>query len=322
MMFDTIPLIDLADAVSDDPARRLAVAREVGQACATAGFFLIRNHGVAAELVAGQYDWAQRFFELPTAEKQAVSLLGSTAGRGYEAIGDQQLDANSAPDLKESFYCGVEHSADHPYAMAGLNAYGPNRWPAGLPGFVAAMSRYRDAQASLGVTLMRLLALSLDLDEDYFDAAVLVDPMITLRLLRYPPHPADARPNQFGAGAHTDWGAITILAQDDLGGLEVLNPAGRWIPATPVPDTFVVNLGDMIPRWTNGRYRSNPHRVVNRDRDGRARYSIPFFFGPSYYTRVECLPTCRVAGAEPLFPPCSAGDHLAEMYRKSYGIAA
>jgi isopenicillin N synthase-like dioxygenase len=321
MMFDTIPLIDLAPVLDGDAEGRLRVARAVGEACATAGFFLIRNHGIPAALIAEQYAWAQRFFDLPTAAKQAVSLVGSTAGRGYEAIGDQQLDENAAPDLKESYYCGVEHSADHPYALAGLSSYGANRWPSGLPGFAAQMNRYRVAQTTLGETLMRLLALSLDLDEHYFDAAV-VDPMITLRLLRYPPHPANAAPNQFGAGAHTDWGAITILAQDDLGGLEVLNPAGRWIPATPVPDTFVVNLGDMIPRWTNGRYRSNPHRVVNRDGAGRARYSIPFFFGPSYHTRVECLPTCRVAGAEPLAPPCSAGEHLAEMYRKTYGLAA
>ncbi|MDB5409302.1 MAG: isopenicillin synthase [Rhodospirillales bacterium] len=320
MMFDTIPLVDLADAFDGDPARRLRVAREVGKACATAGFFLIGNHGVPAALVADQYDWAQRFFDLPAAEKRAISLVGSTAGRGYEAIGEQQLDENSAPDLKESFYCGIEHPADHPYALAGLNAYGPNRYPAGLPGFAAQMDRYIAAQTALGTTLMRLLALSLDLDERYFDP-MLDNPMITLRLLRYPPHPANARPDQFGAGAHTDWGAITVLAQDDLGGLEVMNPAGRWIPATPMPGTFVVNLGDMIPRWTNGRYRSNPHRVVNRDA-GRERYSVPFFFGPSYHSRVECLPTCRVAGAEPLYPPCSAGEHLAEMYRKTYGIAA
>jgi isopenicillin N synthase-like dioxygenase len=321
MMFDTIPLIDLADAVDGDAGRRLRVAREIGRACGTAGFFQIRNHGVPAELIEAQYDWTRRFFDLPMAEKQAIGLAGSMAGRGYEAIGDQRLDENSAPDLKESYYCGVEHPADHPFVRAGLNSYGPNRWPGALPGFAAQMTRYLRAQTALGETLMRLLALSLDLDEGFFDPTF-VDPMITLRLLRYPPHPANARPDQFGAGAHTDWGAITILAQDELGGLEVLNPAGRWIPATPAPGAFVVNLGDMIPRWTNGRYRSNPHRVVNRDSAGRARYSIPCFFGPSYYSPVECLPTCRVAGAEPLYPPCTAGEHLAEMYRKTYGIAA
>jgi isopenicillin N synthase-like dioxygenase len=146
--------------------------------------------------------------------------------------------------------------------------------------------------------------------------------MVTLRLCRYPPQPEDAGADVFGAGAHTDWGAITILAQDDLGGLEVQAADVSWMPARPIPGTFIVNLGDMIPRWTNGRYRSNPHRVINANATGRDRYSIPFFYSPNYHARIEALPGTVPPGEAPRFAPCTAGEHLAEMYRRTYGLAA
>ena len=144
--------------------------------------------------------------------------------------------------------------------------------------------------------------------------------MATLRMVRYPAHPADADERTFGAGAHTDWGAITILAQDAHGGLEVHLPDGRWASATPIDDCFVVNLGDMIPRWTNGRYRSNPHRVRNLYSGGAERFSIPFFYEPHYYARIEALPGTVPPGETPRFGPCTVGEHLREMYLKTYGV--
>ncbi len=152
-----------------------------------------------------------------------------------------------------------------------------------MPGFREALDAYYFPMLDLGRHLMRLLALSLGEPEDCFDAAFRA-PSASLRLLRYPPQPADAESNQLGAGAHTDWGAITLLAQDDCGGLEVENARGEWLRAVPVPDTFVVNLGDMIARWTNGAYHSNMHRVMNNV-SGRNRHSLVLFFNPEYYTR-------------------------------------
>jgi isopenicillin N synthase-like dioxygenase len=170
---------------------------------------------------------------------------------------------------------------------------------------------------ALSLRLMQLMALSLDLPEDYFDAAC-KDPMVTLRMVRYPAHPEGADERTFGAGAHTDWGAITVLAQDANGGLEVKMPDGNWVDATPMAGTFVVNLGDMIPRWTNGLYHSNPHRVRNLHSGGAPRYSIPFFYEPEYLARIVPVPGSVPEGEAPRFAPCTAGEHLEEMYRRTY----
>jgi isopenicillin N synthase-like dioxygenase len=309
-----IPVISLA-------APEAEVARQVRAACTAHGFLYVTDHGVPQDLVAAQFDWAARFFALPEERKEAIHLFKSTGKRGWEGLGAQKLDAGAQPDRKESFYCGVHYGPEHPYVQAGLNGYGPNQWPEGLPGFQGQMEAYTAAVTRLAERLMRDLARSLDLPADYFDATM-TEPMVTLRLCRYPPQPADAGADVFGAGAHTDWGAITILAQDDLGGLEVQAADGSWIPARPIPGSFIVNLGDMIPRWTNGRYRSNLHRVINANPTGRDRYSIPFFYSPNYHARVEAVPGTVPPGEAPRFAPCTAGEHLAEMYRRTYGLAA
>ena len=238
--------------------------------------------------------------------------------RGYEAIGAQTLDATARPDLKESFYCGRDYADDHPYVVRGHHSYGHNQWPAGLPGMAETCAAYVDAMQALCLRLMQLIALSLALPEGYFDHTH-DNPMLTLRMLRYPPQPEDADDRTFGAGAHTDWGAITVLAQDSLGGLEVQMPDGAWVEARPMEGCFVVNLGDMIPRWTNGRYHSNPHRVRNVGSAGAPRHSIPFFYSPDHEARVEPVATCVPEGAEPLFAPCTVGEHLREMYARTYG---
>jgi isopenicillin N synthase-like dioxygenase len=163
-----------------------------------------------------------------------------------------------------------------------------------------------------------MLALSLDLPENHF-VPFYDMPGTTLRLLRYPPHPKAALANQLGAGAHTDWGGVTMLAQDDLGGLEVRNVENEWIQAVPVPGTFIINLGDLMQRWTNGLYRSNMHRVRNNS-STQDRYSIPFFYSPRPDSRIECLPTCTDETNPPQFAPCTAAEHTYEMFRRSYGF--
>lgn len=315
-----IPVVDLGEALRPGGARTHAVARQIHAAATGSGFFYAVGHGVPGELVVRQFAAARAFFELPQAAKLAVALGKSSAMRGYESIGEQQLDGDARPDLKESFYCGLEHGPDHPYVRKGYQSYGANTWPAELPQLARQSGDYVAAMRALAERLMQLLALSLDLPEAQFDA-VMREPMITLRLLRYPPHPADADALTFGAGAHTDWGAITILAQDDFGGLEVRLPDGAWAPATPIPGSFVVNLGDMIPRWTNGLYHSNPHRVRNVSSGGRPRHSIPFFYSPDYEARVEALPGTVAPGERPKSEPCTAGEHLREMAERTYGVS-
>lgn len=312
-----IPVIDLGPSFSATPEDRRPVTWEIHKACRDTGFFLVANHAVPAALIESQFAFSRRFFDLPLASRQALHMSHSPTRAGYEPVGGQTLDSDTPPDLKESFYVNQDLPDDHPYVKAALRAYGGNQWP-DLPGFRAQMLQYYAAMDRLAQHLMRLLALSLELDEAHFEQ-YFACPSATLRLIKYPPHPTHASANQLDAGAHTDWGGVTILAQDDIGGLEVENAAGEWIDAPPVPGTFVINLGDMINRWTNGINRSNMHRVLNNKSSGRDRYSIPFFYSPDHMARIECLPSCTDAGRPPLFAPCTAGEHLDEMFRRSYG---
>ena len=319
---NAIPVIDLAGALEPGGPRRAPAAEELRAAAMASGFFYVRHHGVPAEQVARQFALARRLLEdVPAATRQALDMRHSPTMRGYENLGAQTLDAGARPDLKESFYCGMAYPDDHPYVVAGHQTYGHNQWPAEVPEAPAVCEAYVQTMLALSRRLMQLLALSLRLPEGFFDATS-GSPMVTLRMIRYPAHPEGADERTFGAGAHTDWGAITILAQDAHGGLEVQTPEGDWVPATPMEGCFVVNLGDMIPRWTNGLYHSNPHRVRNVHSGGAPRYSIPFFYEPDYFARIEAVPGTVPAGESPRFAPCTAGEHLVEMYRKSYGLKA
>lgn len=314
----SIPVIDLTDALLPSSPRSAEVAEAIRTAAMTSGFFYIRNHGVAAQLVEDQYTLARQLMALPDSTKRALSVHNNADMRGFEETGAQTLDASAKPDVKESFQCGLGYPQDHPNAVAGYHGYGPNQWPDELPAAPAQCAAYSAEMLRLSRRLMQLIALSLGLDEHYFDA-MNESPMATLRMIRYPTHPADADERTFGAGAHTDWGAVTILAQDHHGGLEVCMPDGSWVAATPIEGTFVVNLGDMIPRWTNDLYCSNPHRVRNLYSNGEERYSIPFFFDPDYTARITPLPGTLANGESARYAPCTVGEHLVEMYQRTYG---
>jgi len=313
----TLPVIDIGGLSSGRPADRAAVARELRAACLDKGFFYIRNHAIPESLVQAVFAEAARFFALPADEKRALDKARSRANRGYEPLEGQTLEAGAPPDLKEGFYVGPEHAADDPRVVAGKFNHGPNQWPVQPPRFRPTMEAYFKEMLALGRRLMGGLALSLDLPEDHF-AAFCTEPMGTLRLLHYPPQPVAADPAQKGAGAHTDFGGLTLLRQDDVGGLQVWDHASSgWIHADPLPATYVVNLGDMIARWTNDRYRSTLHRVINAS--GRERYSVPFFYVGNYDYRVECIPTCLAPGERPKYPPVTVEAHLREMYGRTYG---
>lgn len=307
------PVLDIAPWL--DGSDKPGVAREFDRICREIGFFYLVGHGIGQAQLAGILGEAQRFFALPDATKAALAVNAS--GRGYEPLAAQALDLESPPDLKESWLGGADFAATHPYVLAGLPNYGANQWPeeGQLPGFRAACEAYRKQVQTLSETLMAIFACAAGLPEDHF-APLFTDPMATLRLLHYPPQAGKVVANQIGCGAHTDWGSFTILLQDETGGLEVESADGEWLLADPMPGAFVVNLGDMMPVWTNGAYHSNSHRVRNRSPE-RHRYSVPFFQDLNYYSRIEALPAFRTPGAEARFAPRSAGEHFEMMYRKT-----
>jgi len=309
-----IPVIDLTRSFSRDLADRRAVGWDIHKACRETGFFYVSHHRIAETLMAAQLDWTAQFFALPMDEKRAIDFSRSPRRLGYEPALRQVLDEGSAPDLKESYMYAVPSTASGERAAPVIE----NLWPAGLAGFREQMLAYHAAIGGLALHLMRCIALSLDLDENFFDAAFAETPF-AVRLLHYPPQDRVAHGNQLGAGAHTDWGGITLLLQDEKAGLEVLNADGDWIGATPIAGTFVVNLGDMLRRWTNDLYQSTLHRVANT-KSGKDRYSVATFFSPWPDTEVSCIPSC--AEARPvLYPPITAREHTAEMARRTYGGA-
>ena len=315
----SIPVIDLELALTGGGQRSHAVAQQLRVAAMATGFFYVRHHGISADMLTRQFALARELMSLPLATRQALSARHSTTLRGFMALGAQTLDEAARPDLNESFYCGMAYPADHPYVLAGYQTYGGNQWPAEVPHAAAQCEAYIQALLRLSRRLMQLLALSLDLPEPYIEATS-QSPLVTLRMLRYPPHPPGADERTFGAGAHTDWGALTLLVQDGYGGLEVALPDGTWLAAPPMAGTFIVNLGDMMPRWTNGLYRSSLHRVRNTLSGGQPRYSIPFFYEPDYMARIVAVPGTLAAGEKPLFEPCTAGEHLKQMYQKTCAL--
>jgi len=309
-----IPVIDLSKSLSGTDGDRASVARQVHKACRETGFFYIAGHGLSDDLMAAQLDGIARFFDLPAADKQALDFSQSSRRLGYEPPQRQVLDAGSAPDLKESYMYAGPLKPDGARDGAAI----PNLWPAHLTGFRAQMEAYHAAVGKLGLHVMRCVALSLDLAVDYFDESFL-SAEFAVRLLRYPTQTDVAAGNQIGAGAHTDWGGVTLLLQDDCGGLEVQTPDGDWIRAMPIPGTLVVNLGDMLRRWTNDIYKSTLHRVLN-NASGRNRHSCATFFSPRPETRVACIPSCAL-DRPPLYPPITAQEHIAEMVHRTYGTA-
>ena len=311
---DRIPVIDLSDARAGSRGR-LSVARQIHQACPASGVFDHDNHGVPAQVMQAQLAASRRFFAQPPEAKRAVDRRRSPIMRGYEPVAVQTLDEGSPADLKESFMVGREIDPDHWFLREQVPFEGQNLWPDGLPGFREQVELYTRHMIVLGQTLGALLCLSLDLPEDHL-AAGLDEPSCSVRMLHYPPRPSDARFNQLGAGAHIDWGFLTILLQDQVGGLEVRNIDGTWVRADPRPGTFVVNLGDMVPRFTNGRYSSNLHRVLNNS-GGEDRYSVATFFNPNGLFSFEVAPSCLAPDAPPP-PPCSYADHIKQMLARTY----
>ena len=316
-----VPVVDLTPAREGGLAGRRRVARAIDEACREIGFFAITGHGVPEPLVEDLRRVAHEFFARPMAEKLALRHPVPGTNRGYHPVGGEALseanDAAAPPDLKEFFHVGPVDVGDDAYytSAEGRAHFEPNIWPAQPADFERAATVYYRTMHRLIRDLMRLAALALDVDEEFFDDKV--DRSIgTMRLNYYPAQAEAPRPGQHRASAHTDYGGFTILSGEDVpGGLQVRTRSGAWIDVPTTPTSFVVNIGDLLMRWTNDRWLSNLHRVVNPPTDGpsRARLSIAFFNHPNYDAVIECLPS----QGPPRHAPVRSGEYRDEKYAKT-----
>lgn len=304
--FTSIPVIDIAPLFSGERSALLRMAEAIDDACRASGFFYVENHNVPPATIERAFAQAKRFFALPLEEKMKIHYKKArNRVRGFIPLGELKADRKAKGDFQEGFDYAVELPVDDPDYVAGNPLHGPNQWPAGLPGFRTATYAFFEAAVGLGRELFRAFALALDLPEDYF-ADKITKPLAQGRVIYYPPQKALDDERAWGIGEHTDYECFTILCQDSTGGLQVRNSVGEWIEAAPIPGTFIINLGDIMARWTNGIYQSTPHRVLNRS--GKERYSLVLFYGANHDTVIRCLPTCQGPGHPPKYAPVTQGE--------------
>jgi isopenicillin N synthase-like dioxygenase len=282
-----VPLIDIAPLFGSDLASRQQVCSRLDAACRQDGFFLITGHGVSGELMRDLEAASRAFFARPDDEKQRIAMShGGKAWRGWFPLGEELT--RGKPDGKEGIYFGRELPISDPRVQVGLALHGPNQFPSHPARLKPLVLAWLDAMTSLGHTLMSAIGEGLGVGADWFRTNLTADPVELFRIFTYPP---DWR-GDWGVAEHTDYGLLTILMQDDCGGLQVRTTGDdgsiAWKEVAPIPGTFVCNIGDMLERMTGGRYRSTPHRVANSS--GRERVSFPFFFDPSWNAKVRPLP--------------------------------
>ena len=315
-----VPVIDIEPFRTGDEAARRAVAQAVDRACRDIGFLVIRGHGVDPALIAKTRDVSHAFFDLPIGQKLRVAKPAVDITRGYTGVDTESLARSRDPsatgsDLNESLMIGPVDAfpAEYTHAPAAGKHFAPNLWPEEPAELRPVYTAYYRAMGDLAGTLMRIFAKALALPEDFFDARI--DRHISrLRVRNYPAQTEAPRPGQIRAGAHSDYGSLTILAAEDRpGGLQVFNAAGEWVDVPIVADCFIVNIGDLLARWTNDTWVSTLHRVVNPPLEAGAagrRQSLVFFHNPNYEAEISSL----VSGAVPKYPPTTSGEHLRSLF--------
>jgi isopenicillin N synthase-like dioxygenase len=329
-MSASFPVFDLGAFESAGAAERRALGREVDDICRSTGFLAVANHGVANGVIDDVWSKARAFFDLPFEEKDKARAPYKGYPYGYlgpelEALAKSR-NVDTPPDLKESFNGGP---AMVPAGVSDSDAlafcYAPTIWPKQPEGFVEAWRAYYEAMEDLAARIMKVFAVALNLPEDYFTRFIDA-PVSALRALNYPEQLVAPKPGQLRAGAHTDYGSLTILLpQEGSKGLEIAVRDGSWIAAPPIPRAFVVNLGDLMQRWTNDRWVSTLHRVVNPtpDEGGMARrQSLAFFHQPNWSAEIKCLEACLAPGERPKYGPVLSGPYLMSKFRATVAPTA
>ena len=313
-----VPVIDIAPFRTGGAADRQAVAAAVDRACKDIGFLVISGHGVDPGLIERTRATARAFFDLPLAEKQCVARPAPGVTRGYIGLHDESLARSRDPqaagsDLNESLMIGPVDPPPAQVAAAGGSHFAPNRWPERPMELRAVWTDYYRAMGELAATVMRIFATALDKPQTFFDDKI--DHHISrLRVRNYPAQTTLPAPGQIRAGAHSDYGSLTLLATEDKpGGLQVCNAEGEWVDVPILPGTFIVNIGDLMARWSNDRWVSTLHRVVNPPADAGAaarRLSLVFFHNPNHDAEITSL----VDGEPAKYAPTTSGEHLRRLF--------
>jgi isopenicillin N synthase-like dioxygenase len=322
-----VPTVDISVFDQGDAHQRAALARVIDDTFTRIGFMTIVGHGVPTATIEGAETAAHQFFALPLEQKIALAKTDQILNRGYIPVGGEAVGrtyggaAGAPPDLKEAFVVG---RLEAPPEKGGVShahiQFAPNVWPDQPPAFRERVARYYGELEKLAFRLMRIFASALRLPEPYFEPFFAAHNAV-MRLQHYPAQEAAPLEGQLRIGAHTDYGAFTILKGDDrVGGLQVFSKDGSWVDVAPRTEGFVINIGDLMRTWTNDRWQSNLHRVINPrldSADNIDRLTIPFFVNPNYDARIECLPTCVDPGSQPIHPPMLAGEHRMNKLKKS-----
>jgi isopenicillin N synthase-like dioxygenase len=312
MAMTSVSVIDIAPFLAGSTEGKRMVAAQVGQACEDIGFLSIVGHGVPLDLIQSTYDISRSFFDLPFEEKLQVRV--NSTGVGYVPLQVESLAASlgqkTPGDLKESLNAGRDFDHD--------------RWPARPPELKETWIEYFRTLNGLATSIMQIFATALDLPEHFFDDKI-EQPQAFMRVINYPDQPEDPLPGQLRAGAHSDYGTLTILRSENVaGGLQVLDRTGAWLDVVAAPNSFVINIGDMMQYWTNDRWKSTVHRVMNPPRDknlGSRRQSIVFFHSPNENTLISCLDSCCSIDNPAKYAPILAGEHMRQKSEKAGTLA-
>lgn len=308
---ESIPVIDIAPLMSGAPDAELEAAEQMAVAAHRVGFFYVKNHGVSQRLIDAAFRVSRQFFASDPADKNTVRVTEKK--RGYIEPWSGIMQLSTRKDFRETFLWGREFDRETLHELRNVPLIGPNQWPAFLPEMKPVLNDYFETCVDVGRRILGAFAIAMEIEREYFSACF--DKSIARgSALSYPPQPESLGEEQFGIGTHTDWGVLTLLYQDEVGGLQVLSGDGEWVTAHPIPGTFVVNVGDCLEQWTNKRLLSNRHRVVNSS--DRYRQSIAVFVDPDFDTPI--MPVVK-DGETPQYEPTTCGERVMESFRKAYG---
>jgi isopenicillin N synthase-like dioxygenase len=305
-----IPIIDFVPFIKGDAGSQRSIAQQVYQACHEIGFMYLRNYGISPTLIDKLFIQSKQFFDLALEVKNQLAWSDEFSDQGYVGVEREHLDPDKPGDLKEAFNVRKEVDFDE-RSTEDRSPLILNRWPPGQDDFRETVLEFYQACVQAADTICQAFAIALHLPKSFFSERH-TDQNHTLRLLHYPPLEQLPKPGQVRAGEHSDYGSFALLFQDEVAGLEVCTAQGQWIAAPCIPDTILVNTGDLMQRWTNHIFCSTKHRVMipSDEQVKRSRYSVAFFCDPNYNTEIACLESCKEPNRPPLYPPITAGDYL------------